>query len=75
MILNCDLTPDQVSGHAIIRFPNSLPPQTPEHRERVAAFATVVADLPGLAVTGAWYAGTGLAAVVPHARASAERLA
>ncbi|WP_418605781.1 hypothetical protein [Georgenia sp. SUBG003] len=33
-----------------------------------------VTTVPGLAVTGAWVAGTGLASVVPHARAAAESL-
>jgi oxygen-dependent protoporphyrinogen oxidase len=43
-------------------------------RERVRAVEEAVAAVPGLEVTGAWLSGTGLASVVPHARAAAARI-
>lgn len=75
VLLGVDLREESVAGHAVIHFPNSLPPQTPEHRERVAALTDRLAALPGLAITGAWFAGTGLAAVIPHAEKVATELA
>jgi oxygen-dependent protoporphyrinogen oxidase len=52
----------------------SLPPPTPAYRARVRDFLDAADGVPGLAVTGGWVAGTGLAAIVPHARAAAARL-
>lgn len=75
VLLGVPLAEDQVVGHAVIHFPNSLPPQTPAHRVRVAGLTERVAELPGFAVTGAWFAGTGLAAVIPHAERVAKELA
>ncbi|MCF4120637.1 FAD-dependent oxidoreductase [Antribacter sp. KLBMP9083] len=57
------------------RWDGSLPPPTPAYRAQVQAFLDAVAAVPGLAVTGGWVAGTGLAAVVAHAQAAAETLA
>lgn len=42
---------------------------------RLAVLDGAVSAVPGLAVTGAWIAGAGLASVVAHAQAGAERLA
>ena len=40
---------------------------SPEAREKVAQLQELVAKTEGLAITGAWVAGSGLAAVIPHA--------
>lgn len=74
VLLGVELREQDVAGHAVVHFPDSLPPQTPEHRARVAALTASLADQPGLGVTGAWFAGTGLAAVLPHATAVAQEL-
>ena len=74
-LLGVPLSPGQIAGHAIVRFPNSLPPQTPAHRARITRLTQRLTALPGLAITGAWFAGTGLAAVIPHADAVARDLA
>ncbi|WP_232548398.1 protoporphyrinogen/coproporphyrinogen oxidase [Propioniciclava soli] len=74
VLLGVDLAETDVAGHAVIHYPNSLPPHTPEHRDRVAELTQAAAELEGFEITGAWYAGTGLAAVVPHGRAVAEKL-
>ncbi|OZB89819.1 MAG: hypothetical protein B7X41_00780 [Microbacterium sp. 14-71-5] len=42
--------------------------------ERRTAAAAAIAAVPGVAATGAWLSGTGLAQVVPHAKAEAERI-
>ena len=73
-LLGVGLSEEQVVGHAIVHFPNSLPPQTPAHRVRVADLTDRLVGTPGLAVTGAWFAGSGLAAVVAHASRVAEEL-
>jgi len=52
----------------------SLPPFTPDYRAQVSALARQVAALPGLGVTGAWVAGSGIGAVVAHARDTGRRL-
>lgn len=43
-------------------------------RDRVRALETAIDDEPGLAITGSWVAGTGLASVVPHATEAAGRI-
>lgn len=43
-------------------------------RDRVLAVEAAVAAVPTLEVTGAWLSGTGLASVVPHAKAAAARI-
>ncbi len=74
VLLGVDLTVEHVRGTTTIRYANSLPPQSPAHRARVAQLQAVVDQLPGFAITGAWFAGTGLAAVLPHGEAVARRL-
>lgn len=69
------IAPEQVRAARTVRFANSLPPHTPAHRARVAELASVVAGLPGLGLAGSWYAGTGLAAVLPQAAEVARGLA
>ncbi|WP_147680755.1 NAD(P)/FAD-dependent oxidoreductase [Actinomyces ruminicola] len=59
----------------LVRWDGTLPPVTPAYRERTRRLLAEVAPLDGLAVTGAWVAGTGIAAVVAHARAQAAGLA
>ena len=42
--------------------------------ERVAAARAAIQSVPRLGVAGAWVAGTGLAQVVPDAKAEADRV-
>ena len=65
---------EQVRATRTVRFANSLPPHTPAHRARVAELTAALDGLPGLALTGSWFAGTGLAAVLPQAAEAARRL-
>ena len=69
----------QVLSSLVTSWDDALAPPTPASRERTARLLADVdglpaRGLPGLTVTGAWVAGTGLAAVVPHAQNSARRL-
>jgi oxygen-dependent protoporphyrinogen oxidase len=61
-----------VAGH-IERYAQSQPGSVIGRGARVAATRAQVQAVPGLAVVGAWIAGTGLAQVVPDARDEAER--
>ena len=72
-LLGVDLT-DRVHDHLLKRWDGSLPPPTPAYRAQVTSFTDAVGRTPGLAVTGGWVAGTGLAAVVAHAQATTEEL-
>lgn len=68
------IAPDDVIDHMLVRWDGTLPPVDADRRERAAALVERVESLPGLALTGAWVAGTGIAAVVEHARSRAGRL-
>ncbi len=61
-------------GAARVRWSQSLPQPSATHRAAVEAVRARVDGVEGLEVVGAWVAGNGLAAVVPHARAAAARL-
>lgn len=74
VLLGVELDPARVRGATTIHFANSLPPHTPDHRVRVAALLRAVEEVPGLAVTGSWVAGSGLAGTLPHAEAVVGRL-
>ncbi len=65
----------RVLGHVVTRWNGALPPPTPAFRREVAAFVARVDAVPGLAVTGGWIAGTGLASIVGHAQECARGLA
>ncbi len=68
------IRPEQVSEHKLVRWNGTLPPLPPSYRARIAAFMIQVENIEGLAVTGAWVGGTGVNAVVAHARTNARRL-
>ncbi|MBO0609736.1 protoporphyrinogen/coproporphyrinogen oxidase [Myceligenerans salitolerans] len=72
-LLGVDLT-GRVRDVLTQRWDGALPPPTPAYRARVREFLDAAGQVPGLAVTGGWVAGTGLAAVVAHARAAVARL-
>lgn len=68
------IRPEQVSEHKLVRWNGTLPPLPPSYRARIATFMSQVENIEGLAVTGAWVGGTGVNAVVAHARTNARRL-
>ena len=69
------IEPEAVIDHMLVRWDGTLPPVTPTYRERTRRLEEDLAPVTGLEVTGAWVAGTGIAAVVEHARTAAGRLA
>ncbi|GAA4719711.1 oxygen-dependent protoporphyrinogen oxidase [Promicromonospora umidemergens] len=72
-LLGVDLT-GRVRDSLHQRWDGSLPPPTPAYRAVVKEIEEAVLAQPGLDTTGGWIAGTGLAAIVGHARRTAERL-
>ena len=65
---------EAVTDHLLARWNGTLPPLPPEYCSRVGALEEQVRPLGGVALTGAWVAGTGIASVVSHARAGAKGL-
>lgn len=74
-VLGVPLAPAQVRASARVRWSQGLPVPSATHRQTVAQVHEAVAEVPGLAVVGAWVSGNGLASVVPGARAAAAALA
>lgn len=77
-LLGVELDESMVRGHKLVRWGGALAPATPQARrsaQELDARAREDAALQGVALTGAWIAGTGLAAIVPHARENARRIA
>lgn len=75
LLTGAELSEGDVLDHLLVRWDGTLPPITPAHRARTARLLGEADGVAGLAVTGAWVAGTGVAAVVEHARRSARSLA
>jgi protoporphyrinogen/coproporphyrinogen III oxidase len=73
LMLGVDLPVETVRGFARTSWNDALSPATIGAGARVQAVRDVVAEFGGLEVTGAWLAGTGLASVIPDARAAASR--
>ncbi|MDO5746285.1 MAG: FAD-dependent oxidoreductase [Actinomycetaceae bacterium] len=73
VLLGVPLHVADVIDAKIIHWDKSLPPFTPQHRERVAVLMDK-ARAAGINVVGAWVAGSGLAAVIKHAREQAATL-
>lgn len=73
-LLGMELDPQDVVDSQVIHWNGSLAPTTPATRAWVEGLHRQVAELPGLALTGAWTSGSGIAALVPHAVAAAESL-
>ncbi|MFB7842929.1 protoporphyrinogen/coproporphyrinogen oxidase [Microbacterium sp. NPDC056052] len=73
-LLGVALRPAQLRGSHRARFVQAQPSAVLGAAERRTAASAAVAAVPGVAATGAWLSGTGLAQVVPHAKAEAERI-
>jgi oxygen-dependent protoporphyrinogen oxidase len=73
-LLGVALSPAQVVASARVAWSQALPRPSAAHSATVARVRAGVADVPGLAVCGAWVAGNGLASVVPDARRAADAL-
>jgi oxygen-dependent protoporphyrinogen oxidase len=73
-MLGVQLDPGSVRGFHRISWTGTQPTAARGQRERSTAIREAVAEVPDLAVTGAWLSGTGLASVVPDAHEAAARL-
>ncbi|WP_326503912.1 protoporphyrinogen oxidase [Rothia nasimurium] len=62
-LLGVPITKSHLVAADVVRWRSALPSTTPGHKDRVTAFRSALADLPGATAVGAWIAGTGLAAV------------
>jgi oxygen-dependent protoporphyrinogen oxidase len=74
-VLGVPLRAEQVRATARVRWRQGLPVPSAAHRRTVQQVRAAVAEVPGLAVVGAWVSGNGLASVVPDARTTAAALA
>lgn len=73
-LLGVTLAAGDVLGGRVDRYPAALPPSAHGQAPAAAEARDAVHRVPGLAVTGAWLAGSGLAHVIPDAVAEAERV-
>ncbi|MEA5639512.1 protoporphyrinogen/coproporphyrinogen oxidase [Cutibacterium granulosum] len=75
VLFGVKLTSDQLLDSAIIHWDGALAPTTPRTRAWVQELHARLEKMPGLALTGAWASGSGIGALVPHARTAARKLA
>jgi oxygen-dependent protoporphyrinogen oxidase len=73
-ILGVELDPGAVLGFARTVWGDALSPATIGAPHRVRQVRAAAEAVPGLELTGAWLAGTGLASVIPDALAAAARV-
>jgi oxygen-dependent protoporphyrinogen oxidase len=71
-LLGVTIDPSQVVGFDIARYEQSLPGAAIGQRDAAETARARLAKEPGIVAVGAWLSGTGLAQVVPDARAQAE---
>ncbi|WP_231727587.1 MULTISPECIES: protoporphyrinogen/coproporphyrinogen oxidase [unclassified Rathayibacter] len=71
VLLGVELDPASLVDSARVRWANVRPAAALGRREHLEAFREALAPLEGVAVTGTWLAGTGLASVLPHAAEAA----
>lgn len=71
LLLGVELDGSSVVEHARIRWSNVRSAAAIGQKARIDAFLAELATHDGIAATGTWLAGTGLASVIPHARATA----
>ncbi|QHC72118.1 NAD(P)-binding protein [Rathayibacter sp. VKM Ac-2801] len=70
-LLGLDLDPASLVDSARVRWANVRPAAALGRRAHLEAFREALAPIEGVAVTGTWIAGTGLASVLPHAAETA----
>lgn len=73
-LLGVAIAPEAVIASHRGRFVQSQPASIIGSGERRTAARAAIEAVPGMAVVGAWLAGTGLAQVIPDARDEADRL-
>jgi len=73
-LLGVELPASALRAACRVRYVQSQPAATIGRAAETAAARGAVHAVPGLGVAGAWVAGTGLAQVIPDARAEADRV-
>ncbi|TFD69245.1 NAD(P)/FAD-dependent oxidoreductase [Cryobacterium sp. Hb1] len=73
-LLGVPLPAGCVRAFARTEWRDALSPATLGAPERTQRVREAVAATPGLEITGAWLAGTGLASVIPHALQAGDRI-
>ncbi|GAA1975664.1 protoporphyrinogen oxidase [Microbacterium pumilum] len=73
-LLGVRLDATHLVGSDIARYEQTLPGAAIGQREAAAAVRATLSKVPGIVAVGAWLSGTGLAQVVPDARAQSEVL-
>ena len=73
-MLGMALSGARLVDYDVVVWTQAMPRPSAAHREAVAKVKALADATPDLAVTGSWVAGTGLAAVVADARATAQAL-
>ncbi|SDK33540.1 oxygen-dependent protoporphyrinogen oxidase [Cryobacterium psychrotolerans] len=73
-LLGVDLDPAAVRGFARTVWGDALSPATIGAAGRVRRVRETLEAIPGIDITGAWLAGTGLASVIPDALAASSRV-
>lgn len=73
-LLGVELPHSSLVDGDVVRWEQAMARPSPGHADRVAAFRRTVAELDGVAVVGAWLAGTGLVSVVADTRREVARL-
>ncbi|WP_022871811.1 protoporphyrinogen oxidase [Nesterenkonia alba] len=78
-LFSVDISPECIVDSAVVRWQRALPPSAAGHRRRVQSFRGALAAQragsgPQLWTAGAWFAGTGLARVIPDARETAREI-
>lgn len=69
-LLGVPLRTNQVVDSYLLRWGGALTPATPQLR----AWAARLAPPPNVSITGVWKAGSGISAVIPHARQTAQAI-
>ncbi len=75
VLTGVDLGLGDLIDQRIVHWDGSLPPFTPRDRVRAARLVEAVERCGGVGLTGAWMSGSGISAVVAHARATGRRVA
>lgn len=73
-LLGIEIPADAVRGSRLERFQQSQPAATHGQREQAERARAAIRTVPTLGAVGAWLAGTGLAQVVPDAKAETDRV-
>jgi len=73
-LLGIEIPAGAIRGSRLERFQQSQPAATHGHREQTEKAREAIRALPTIGAVGAWLSGTGLAQVVPDAKAETDRV-